>query len=225
MSSTYRRYGLRVPVEPPPKSETDNVCRWLEQRDAASLADRARWYIEVEQVVNKFPAIAWGLVAGAQESSWFLLEAVESYRRGLFLSALVCAHATCEQELAGRVAHRPNYAPKDWQRWGLGRLIVHAEALGWHSRETIALLKELNANRRSVYHLREMHAPDSLFARTYRRQPFICKNEINSRMHEELRRNALEGIRAAFSVRVDDPIGGDPLSRSSAARDTERRRG
>jgi hypothetical protein len=177
---------------------------WLESREAASRQRRAQWCLEVQEVTDSFPPEAWGLAAGAQESGWFLLEAVECYRQGMFLSALVNAHATCEQELAGRVAHRPEVAPRGWERWGLGRLIEHAEAQGWHSAETIALLKETNENRKSVYHLRAMSAPDSLSTRAYLRDPYYDKYEIKTRMRNELRLNALEAIRAAFAVRAED---------------------
>ena len=116
----------------------------------------------------------------AARSLTFLHEAAECYRQGLFAAALSCAHATCEQELAGRVAHRPQSAPAGWQRWGLGKLIEHAEREGWHTPDVIALLKATNENRRSVYHLRDLSAPDSLFHRAYEREPWVDKDEIKS---------------------------------------------
>lgn len=196
-----------MPLELPPEPVLDKVIPWLDRQDAESRERRARDWIEVQKVVNTFPAEAWGLSAGGNESSWFLLQSVGCYRQGLFLASLVCAHATCEQEIAGRLAyriHKGDSAPKGWERWGLGRLVEHAESEGWYSPKTRELLKLTNENRRSVYHMREFFAPDSLFTRTYQREPFFDKWEITHRMHEQLRIDSLDAVRAAFAIRVDD---------------------
>jgi hypothetical protein len=90
----------------------------LPSYDERRRALREQWASEVADVLNSFPPITFGLVAGGYESGLFLTESVGCYRNGLFLAALICAHATCERELAGRVAHRPAEVPKGWERWG-----------------------------------------------------------------------------------------------------------
>jgi hypothetical protein len=153
-------------IDLPPPPVLDKVIPWLEQRDGRSRQSRAERYIELELVVNDYPAEVWGSSAGSMESLRLLLEAAECYRHSCFGAALICAHATCEQEIGGRIAHRRASAPSGWERWGLGRLIKHAEEKSWYAPETRRLLTETNENRRGVYHRRDIHAPDSLFTRT-----------------------------------------------------------
>jgi hypothetical protein len=88
-------------------------------------------------------------------------------------------------------------------RWGLGRLIQHAQEQGWHRPETIRLLEAVNEKRRSFYHFREFSAEEGLFMRTYASRRWQGKEFINQDMADELRADALEAIRAALAVRVE----------------------
>ena len=166
-------------------------------------ADRQQWASEVAQVIASFPRITFGLAAGGFESGQFLVEAVACYGSGLFLAALTCAHATCERELAGRVAYRPHEAPPGWERWGLGRLIQHAREQAWHPEETLALLSSVNEKRRVVYHFRDFGPDEGLFMRTYAARPWRGKPGIREDMTDQLRVDALEAIRAALAVRLE----------------------
>jgi hypothetical protein len=175
----------------------------LERSDATTRERRARWALEIDEVIESFPLITMTFVAGGQESGVFLGEAVGCYLHGHFAASLVCAHATCERELAGRVAHNPTTAPKGWERWGLGRLIQHARERGWHSDATIEFLEAVNERRRSVYHFRDFSADGGLFRRTYAARPWQGKEAINVDMSDQLRMDALEAIRAALAVRAE----------------------
>ena len=67
----------------------------------------------------------------------------------------------------------------------------------------MALLASLNEKRRVVYHFRDFGVDDGLFMRTYATRPWQGKTEMRADMTDELRRDALEAIRAAFAVRAD----------------------
>lgn len=166
-------------------------------------ARKRQWNREVGQLIASFPPVTFGMAAGGFESTQFLMEAVGCYQNGLFLASLTCAHATCERELAGRLAHPREQAPRGWERWGLGRLIEHARQAGWHSEATLLLLTSVNEKRRTVYHFRDFGADGGLFLRTYAKRPWRGKHEISTDMHDQLRLDALEAIRAALAVRAE----------------------
>jgi hypothetical protein len=86
---------------------------------------------------------------------------------------------------------------------GLGRLIQHAREQGWYAPPTLALLEAVNEKRRSVYHFRDFTAKDGLFFRTYVTRPWQGKHEIARDVHDQLRTDALEAIRAALAVRAE----------------------
>lgn len=161
------------------------------------------WSADLDSVIREFPLITLAVAAGGFESGQFLLEALACYEGGLYLASLTCAHATCERELAGRVAHAGAIAPEGWERWGLGRLIQHARTQAWHSASTLELLEAVNEKRKTVYHFRELDAEGGLFWRTYADTGWHGFRDMRADLKEQLRMDALEAIRAALAVRAE----------------------
>lgn len=180
------------------------IVMGLAKRDEQSRLERAERTIEIERIRGDFSPLAVGLVAGGHESGRLFLEAVGCYVEGFYGSALVCAHGSCERELAGRVAHyalQSPPGPKNWERWGLGRLLEHAKKQQWFSPASQVLLEEVNGKRRDFYHLHEKPGADDLFTRTYNQLPWRGKDAMYDDMTTTLRSDALQAIRAAFIVR------------------------
>ena len=77
------------------------------------------------------------LCAEFRVSCWLLWEAtVDSFASGVWVATILCAQATCERVLAALISLRelPGYGiegPKNWEKWGFGRLINHVRQQGW----------------------------------------------------------------------------------------------
>lgn len=83
------------------------------------------------------PTVDGGRLHVGGEEAVLLWEAtVDSFADGIWVATILCAQATCERVLAALVSLRelPGYgieAPKQWQKWGLGKLIAHVGEQGW----------------------------------------------------------------------------------------------
>jgi hypothetical protein len=185
--------------------ELENLVAELARRDELTRRERAERWLEFRQLANEFPIHVFGASGGGEESAFLFFDAIASYIDGCFASALVAAHASCERQLAGRVAHVSyrSALPRGWERWGLGRLLEYAKAQDWYSADVQALLEEVNAKRRNFYHYDRMRV-DTLFFRTYEQMPWRGKWHIYGDMWKVLRSDALQALRAAFVIR-DDP--------------------
>ena len=160
--------------------------------------DRRR---QVAAVIMEDPLSA-GIVGGGHESSRLFLEAGGCYIHGFFAAALLCAHGSCERELAGRVAAIAA-PPAGWQKWGLGALIKEAVSRGWYSAATIELLKATNEKRRDFFHFRGLWDDGTIATRTLAQRPWGHKSEADEFMSSVLAEDAFEAIKAAFAIRRD----------------------
>ena len=156
---------------------------------------------DVAALVARY-GIAVGIVGGGHQSGMLMSEAFACYVRGLFVATLLCAHATCERELAGRVASlaRP---PAGADRWGLGRLLGYATEQRWYAAETLKELDRLNERRRDLYHLQGQPGMGELFRRTYDKLSWRGKHHIAEDMYSVLRVEALESLNVALAVRSE----------------------
>lgn len=146
--------------------------------------------------------IAVALVGGGHESGMLMAEAAGCYVHGLFAAALICAHASCERELAGHLA-ATEVVPAGAERWGLGRLLQYAKEHDWYSAQTLEGLARLNARRRDLYHLRSGPGMGELFRRTYDQLPWRGKEHIAEDIERVLRAESFEGLDVALAVRSE----------------------
>ena len=177
------------------------------QADDRSRLQRLERSQEIGRLVATFHPITMAIEGGGMESTGLLGEAMGAYTHGLFGAALICAHATCERELAATVRARAAATPRGWERWGLGKLIQFAITQSWYCTDSIALLEDVNRKRREFYHFGDSFGPDSLFARAYAERPWRGKEFIRADMAAELQADALQAIRAAFVIRSE----GEPM--------------
>jgi hypothetical protein len=180
----------------------------LARADEETRTDRARRLIEVynalpeadEHPFGRFAVL--GASSAGPESHILMENAVACYRDGHYAAALVCGHALCEQELAGRLHHTMgSSAPRGWERWGLGQLLQHAVSEQWFSPRSNALLADVNRKRRSFYHYRAIWDENTVVTRTIAKGDLHFKEDADDKMRETLREDALQAIRAAFIVR------------------------
>lgn len=174
----------------------------LRAHDVATREQRAERIRALWALLADFPPWVTGIQGGGTESSWLLTEAIGCFREGFFGATLLCAHASCERELAGRVAHHEE-APAGWEKWGLGQLLNYAAAEEWFSTPTQALLEQINEKRRHFYHYRAFLSPESLVSRTLTQFDLHHKDEVPEHLRLVLRQDATEALRAAFLVRTE----------------------
>jgi hypothetical protein len=158
---------------------------------------------EIEELVERYggPWI-YGSSAGGFESGLLLLESVRCYRSGADIACMLCAHASCERELAGILRWQVPAMPNS-NRWGLGRLIRVGRERNWFGADLEFRLQSVNENRRTLYHLQDFNAPAGLWQRALSAaENPATKDDVGSAIPGTLRRDALEAIDAAFAVRT-----------------------
>ena len=82
------------------------------------------------------------IVIGGQEATILWEATVDAFVAGNWVAALLCAQATCERVLAGLVSLHGlpgllGSEPKNWEKWGLGRLIEHVREQRWVESELL----------------------------------------------------------------------------------------
>ena len=182
--------------------DLERTIHVLIERDDRTRFERAERSQELASLVREFPVMTVAVAGGGHESGWFFAEAAGCYVAGLYAAALVCAHASCERELAGWVNSLGASAPRGWERWGLGRLLEYSVEVDRFPKGTAALLDEVNRKRRDFYHFRDERTPDSIVSRTYDQVTWRGKEFADADMTAQLRVDALQAIRAALDVRA-----------------------
>ena len=144
-----------------------------------------------------------GLIGGGRASALLLEDALGSYVHRLFVATIVCSHASCERELAGRLEATTQPVPKGSERWGLGALLSHAEKHEWYSQPTLDALRKLNARRKDLYHF-SGQGMGALFERTYAQLQWRGKHHIREDTLTILRGEALEALDTALAIRREE---------------------
>jgi hypothetical protein len=163
-----------------PQTCRQRVSAWLENQDeetedvtAAELflvdgttrRGRAKRWMEVRAVQARFDRDSGWLIPGGVEAVWLYEEAVRSYMNGMCMAALLCAHASCERVLAGRLDWYEVRLPKDWARWGLGRLAPAAFEAGLIDDRLKDRILHLSELRKVSAHFKPPSAPNSIARR------------------------------------------------------------
>lgn len=119
-----------------------------------SRADRWREIVRLQAPYRYDPA--W-VVSGGVEAMWLYNEAWHDYIDSAYFSAIICAHAACERELAGCLFPYREELGKRWLIWGLGNLIPAALERGIINEEISKDLSKLNEIRKVSAHFKPDH--------------------------------------------------------------------
>lgn len=155
-----------------PLTVEQRISTWLEHQEEETpemysalllLADnesrqrRARRWNEIRGIQSPYEGGSGWLISGGIEVSWLYDEACRDYINGAYFSALLCAHAACERELAGSLSPYREELPKGWMYWGLGKLIPHAAGRHLISPAMRVDLEKLTEVRKVSAHFKEAH--------------------------------------------------------------------
>jgi hypothetical protein len=152
------------------------LWKWHEEFDNSERAGRVERNMTVRRWLEGYDS---GFFGGGQEALIALKEARDAYILGLPLACLFASHVACERMVAGLFAGPPGDAlPKDWQRWGLGRLAPEAYRRGWLSEELTSELVALAEQRRVVGHFRHPLDDGTLLSRMAGMLPFDYEEEL-----------------------------------------------
>jgi len=130
---------LELPLGIPSLSEEERVERWLEEdateteesfvaalflANGESRGRRAARWLDLRAAQAKFARHEHIMTTGGNEAIWLYKEAGFAYTEGLFIAALLCAHAACERVVAGALFAYRNSLDKNWESagaWGASR--------------------------------------------------------------------------------------------------------
>lgn len=174
--------------------------------DAQTRRQRAHRLVQVQHLHAALLPGVQVATAGGNETLWLVEEAKVAYIAELFLAALVTAHAACERELAGRLALRlDDQVPGGWERWGLGKLVEHAQQEGSLQSEVVELLLDVNERRKSLVHYRR-----PVDVGSYERRYVDLADQVLPGMEPTLDEmwadDALLALRAALTLLVSNPF-------------------
>ena len=193
----------------PSQTCRQRVSAWLEDQDEETedvtvaelfLVDgttrrgRAERWIEVRAAQARFARGSGWLVPGGVEAVWLYEEACRSYMNGMYMAALLCAHASCERVLAGRLDWYEVRLPKDWVRWGLGRLAPAAFEAGLIDERLKDRILQLSELRKVSAHFKPPLAPNSIARRAVELFNLHPDLETEDGFDSLLRRDALSAL-------------------------------
>jgi hypothetical protein len=181
----------------------------LQDFDERTRSDRGRRLVQIEQVRAAVLPPGQIATAGGDQAWWLVLEAEDAYIAGHFLAALVCAHAACERELAGRLGSRLEPVPTGSDRWGLGRLVAHAEAEKMLPPELVQMLFAVNESRKLLAHYRLPIIAASYEAR-HRELTRTMLPGLGPTLDELQTQDALVAVRAALMLLANNPLSQTP---------------
>jgi hypothetical protein len=165
-----------------PLSEEERVERWLAEqeqesaevlaalilRDSTTIEERAKRWSELRAIQAPYHQANGWLVPGGSEAIWLYDEAERAFIDGLFLAALLCAHAACERVLAGCLLGYDERLDKNRRRWGLGPLTAAAFKYGLIDEDLRNGLEQVTELRKISAHFKPPMEPKSVVVRTYR---------------------------------------------------------
>lgn len=137
---------------------------YLQDRDA--LDERAERWRELRDVQAPYDQDHW-LVPGGPECVWLYQEAESAFILGLFLSSLLCSHASCERVLAACLQEYEDDLDKRWPHWGLGPLAKSAHELQLIDDDLLTSLDQLTEARKVSAHFKPPVEPAAVEWRAY----------------------------------------------------------
>jgi hypothetical protein len=167
----------------PPLSAEEMVLRWLNEHeqetessvvaslfiaDNRSRRHRTKRWMQVRAAQAPLERESGWLIPGGMEASWLYDESCFSYVNGIYLAALLCAHASCERVLAGCLLSCEARLPKGWSMWGLGKLAPAAQEFGLIDASLTTKLHQLSDIRKVSAHFKPPMEPNSIASRAFR---------------------------------------------------------
>lgn len=166
--------------------------------DQEQSVERVRRLREVNQILAAGPGEGFWHTGG-EEATWILSEAKDAYIYGYPIASLFASHAACERRLAGIVASLPDgRAPRDWERWGLGRLTQWATEEGWLPHEFVARVEILAARRKSLVHFHRPVAKDTILYRLVTEATASDRTDLD--VAAALESDALDALRTTYGL-------------------------
>lgn len=179
----------------------ETLTAWLFIADQDSRRRRASRLCEVLKVQepHKYDP-AWYLSGGA-EAIWLYTEAWRDYINRAYFSALICAHAACERELAGCLFPYRDELDRRWLTWGLGKLISTSLERGIIDDDMGQELYKLNDIRKATAHFKVEHeTPTSVQRRAMSLFATNNDSDFENTLNDMIRSDALFAIRIATLV-------------------------
>jgi hypothetical protein len=109
---------------------------------------------------------AWAALSGGDEAQLVWDAAIRSFLDGIWVAAILCAHAVAERELAGvygtiqgTVIGEPIAG---WEKFGMGRLVTEVEKFGLLPQQLVGDLRQLAETRKPYGHWRSAVHDDAL---------------------------------------------------------------
>lgn len=170
----------------------------MDNRFRRHRAERWHEILSIQAPYRHDPA--W-MVSGGIEAMWLYNEAWRDYIDGAYFSALICAHAACERELAGCLYPYRDELEKRWLIWGLGKLIPAALKRGIIDEQTSKDLTKLNEIRKVSAHFKAAHeTPTSVQQRALSLFASNQASDYEDALNNMIRSDALYAIRVATLV-------------------------
>jgi hypothetical protein len=154
------------------------------------------------------------ILVGGQEAVLLWDATVDSFASGVWVATILCAQATCERVLAALVSLRelPGAGikgPKNWEKWGLGRLIEHVRAQEWVPEDLLDEVDWLCEARKPYGHFRfplddgtiGRQVAEALDDEGWEADPMAVQQQI-------LSQHALQSARTALRLYFGDFFGG-----------------
>lgn len=169
--------------------------------DNDSRARRSRRWEEVRAIQAPYDSPSGWLLSGGVEVSWLYDEACRDYINGAYFSALLCAHAACERELAGFLFPYKEELPNGWLWWGLGKLIPQAANRGLIDDQLRDDLSKLTETRKVSAHYKVAHETENSVQRRA-----LSLLSIHSDLEDEAAIDSIARSDAIFSIQVATTI-------------------
>lgn len=112
---------------------------------------------------------SWAAISAGEEGHLAWDAAIRTFLDGIWVATIFSCHVVCEREVAGMLsvsrARLGDYLPKNWESFGLGRLLQEAKRFNMLPPDLIDDLHELANARKPYGHWRSLTDDDSLFRR------------------------------------------------------------
>jgi hypothetical protein len=179
----------------------ESLTAWLFIADQDSRRRRADRLCEVLKIQEPYRYDPAWYLSGGIEAIWLYTEAWRGYVNGAYFSALICAHAACERELAGCLFPYRDELDRRWLTWGLGKLVSASLERGIIDGNMSQELYKLNETRKVTAHFKVEHeTPTSVQRRAMSLFATNNDSDFENTLDDVIRSDALSAIRVATLV-------------------------
>jgi hypothetical protein len=185
--------------------------------DGESRRRRAIRWLQLSSVQNEFEKESGWLIPCGVEPVWLYREACNSYINGMYLAALLCAHAACERVLAGCLLAYEESLPKGWRMWGLGKMIPVASERSLIDPPLKGRLEAISEPRKVSAHFKPPMTTNSVVNRVSQLYDDHAYHPLEDRLDNLLKTDALIALGTATELlHGDQGFARDKRSAASA---------